>query len=65
MANEHGEEIEVISDFESENEVEASVNRNLKPLEGATSVVWKFFGFDADKDRQISLLRKKTLNCEL
>ena len=40
--NEHGEEVEVISDFESESEVETSVNRNLQPLEGATSVVWKF-----------------------
>ena len=51
--NEHGEEVEVISDFESESEVETSVNRNLQPLEGATSVVWKFFGFDADEDGEL------------
>ena len=52
--NKHGEEVEVISDVESESEVETSVNRNLQPLEGVTSVVWKSFGFDADEDGGIS-----------
>ena len=64
--NEHGEEVEVISDFESESEVETSLNRNLQPLEGATSVVWKFFGFDADEDGQIIVAEKRkrtTVSC--
>ena len=39
--------------------VEESVNRNLQPLEGATSVVWKFFGFDADKDGRIFVTEKR------
>ena len=46
----HGDEVEVIVDCESG---EVETNRSLQPLEGPTSVVWKFFGFDADKDGQI------------
>ena len=66
MSDERGEEIEVISDSESESEVEESVNGNLQPLEGATSVVWKFFGFDADKDGRIFVTEKRkrtTVSC--
>ena len=29
------------------------------PLEGANSVIWKFFGFDADKDGRISVSEKR------
>ena len=59
-------DVEVISDSESGSEVETSVNRNLQPLEGATSVVWKFFSFDADKDGQILVTEKRkrtTVSC--
>jgi len=31
----------------------------LKPLEGATRVVWKFFGFKADQDERILVADKK------
>ena len=64
--NERGKDVEVILDSESGSEVETSVNRNLQPLEGATSVVWKFFGFDVDKDGQILVTEKRkrtTMSC--
>ena len=55
------------SDNESEVEtLEHNSNKTLQPLEGATSVVWKFFGFDADEDVRIlvSDKRKQTnVNC--
>ena len=50
------------SDSENESEVETlenNSNKNLQPLEGATSVVWKFFGFDADKDSRILVSDKR------
>ena len=49
----------ILSDSESESEAETSENRNLQPLEGATSVVWKFFGFDVDKDGRILVADKR------
>ena len=53
---EHGNEVEVILDSESD---KMETNRSLQPLEGATSVVWKFFGFDAHKDGQILASKKR------
>ena len=51
-----GDEVEVISDSESD---EVETNMSLQPLEGATRVIWKFFGFDADKDGQILVSKKR------
>ena len=47
------------SDSESESEAEALERNSLQPLEGATSIVWKFFGFDADKDGRILVSDKR------
>ena len=49
-------EVEVISDSGND---EVETNRNLQQLEGATSVVWKFFGFNTDKDGQILIPEKR------
>ena len=53
----HGDEVEVISDSESD---KVETNRSLQPLEGVTSVLsGSFFGFDADKDGQILVSEKR------
>ena len=59
MADEHEEPVELSSESsDSESDVQ-STSRNLQPLEGATSVVWKFFGFEADDDGRILVADKR------
>ena len=53
-----------LGNLDSENETEVETlennsNKNLQPPEGTTSVVWKFFGFDADKDGRILVSDKR------
>lgn len=53
-----------LENLDSENESEIEIlennsNKNLRPLEEATNVVWKFFGFDTDKGDRILVSNKK------
>jgi len=52
----HVEPVKLSSGSESEAEMPS---RNLKPLEGASSVVWKFFGFYVDNDGRILVADKR------
>ena len=59
MADEHEEPVEFSSESsDSESDVQ-SMSGNLQPLEGAASVVWKFFGFEADNDGRILVADKR------
>ena len=63
MADEHVEPVEAIElSSDSESEVKTT-NINLKPLEGATSVIWKFFSFEANQDRRILVADKREVTC--
>ena len=55
MANgeDHVEPVQLDSESRSEAETLENTSSNLQPLEGATSVIWKFFSFDASKDGRI------------
>ena len=55
----HVEAVELSSGSESETETHDGTTRNLKSLEGATSVVWKFFGFDVDDEGRILVADKR------
>ena len=61
MADEHEEPVELSSESsDSESDVQ-STSGNLQPLEGATSIIWKFFGFEADDDRRILVADRRIL----
>jgi len=51
--------VEANSGSESETEMHDGATRNLKPLEGATSLVLNFFGFDADDEGRILVADKR------
>jgi len=56
MADEHVEPVEAVELSKSDAE---TAGVNLKLLEGATSIVWKFFGFEADEDGRILIADKR------
>ena len=55
----HVEPIQLDSESGSEAETLENTSGNLQPLKGATSVVWKFFDFDASKDGRILVVNKR------
>ena len=48
--------VELSSDSKSDVEF---MSGNLQSLEGATSIVWKFYGFEADNDGRILVAAKR------
>ena len=59
MADEHEEPVELSSESSDSKSDVQSTSGNLQLLEGTTSVIWKFFGFEADDDRRILVADKR------